>query len=69
MKKKPKYNFEFSEKKISKLIKEWKKTSIKFAQFSVFNKNNLINKTGEIFLREYKFFYSYKNNKSKPLLN
>ena len=43
--------------------------SIKFKLFSMFNKNNQINKIGEIFFREYKFFYSYENNKSKPVLN
>ena len=35
----------------------------------MFNKNNQINKIGEIFYREYKFFYSYENSKSKPVLN
>ena len=35
------------------------KNSIKFTKYSIFEEQNKLNKDGEIFLRDYKFFYAY----------
>ena len=53
------YEFLKDEKKLLNIIKTWKRNSLKFTQFSIFDKKNLLNNENEIFLREYKFFYSY----------
>ena len=52
-------------KNIYQLIKE----SLKFNQYTIFSKENKKNKEGEIFLREYKYFYSYIENKNEPILH
>ena len=51
------------------LIKSWKRNSIKFTQFSIFDKNNIYNIDNEIFLREYKYFYTFDEKKLTPILN
>ena len=63
------YEFEFDEKKILKLINNWKKNSIKFTQYSILEPKNLINIANEIYLREIKLFYSYNDKKKTPILN
>ena len=45
------------------------KESLKFNQYTIFSKENKKNKEGEIFLREYKYFYSYIENKNEPILH
>ena len=51
------------------MIKHWKRNSIKYSQYSIFESNNIINKEEEIFLREYKYFYSYDEKNSRSILN
>ena len=63
------YDFSFNEKKILNFIKSWKRNSIKFIQYSIFEQKNTVNKEEEIFLREYKYFYTYNEKKSKSILN
>ena len=63
------YEFLKDEKKLLNIIKTWKRNSLKFTQFSIFDKKNLLNNENEIFLREYKFFYSYDEKKLTPILN
>ena len=63
------YNFTFNEKKLVNMIKHWKRNSIKYSQYSIFESNNIINKEEEIFLREYKYFYSYDEKNSRSILN
>jgi hypothetical protein len=54
--------------KIQNIYKEWKRNSLKFSKFNIFEKNNIINLNNEIFLREYKYFYVNNKNKKKPEL-
>ena len=63
------YNFTFNEKKLVNMINHWKRNSIKYSQYSIFEPNNIINKEEEIFLKEYKYFYSYDEKKSRSILN
>ena len=62
------YEFVFNEKKIIKFIKSRMRNSLKFSMYTILEKNNMINKNGEIFLREFRYFYNYENNKSKTIL-
>ena len=56
-------------KKARKIINTWKRNSIKFTQYSILEENNLLNKSKEIYLREYKVFYTYDEKNSKVKLN
>ena len=64
-----KYDFIFDKVKMKKLIKNWQRNSIKFSMYTIFEKNNIYNNKGEIFLRDFRFFYNYEENKSEPVLN
>ena len=57
-------------KKILNFIKSWKRNSIKFSLYSIFEQKNTVNKEEEIYLREYKYFYTFDEKKSsKSILN
>lgn len=51
------------------MIKKWKKNSIIFIEYTIFNNENIKNKNDEIIFREFKYYYSYESNKTKLILN
>lgn len=65
---KKKYNFKYDKMKRQNMYKEWKRNSLKFSKFNIFEKNNIINLNNEIFLREYKYFYVNSKYKKQPEL-
>ena len=63
-----KYNFVFNNDKITKLIKNWQRNSVKFSMYTIFEKENIKNNNGEIFLRDFRYFYNYENNNTDIIL-
>ena len=63
------YDFEINDKKLVNIIRNWKRNSIKFTQYSIFEESNIINSEEELFLREFKYFYTFDEKKSKSILN
>ena len=61
------YNFEINDKKLVNIIRNWKRNSIKFTQYSIFEGSNIINSEEELFLREFKYFYTFDEKKSKSI--
>ena len=50
-------------------INNQKNKSIKFTQYNIFTKNNIINDDENIILKEYNYFYSYNKNNPELILN
>ena len=63
------YDFEINDKKLVNIIRNWKRNSIKFTQYCIFEESNIINSEEELFLREFKYFYTFDEKKSKSILN
>ena len=43
--------------------------NVKFSKYTIFEKNNIYNNKGEIFLRNIRFFHHYEDIKSESVLN
>ena len=63
------YKFKFDEQKVAEIIKHWMRNSLKFSMYTILEKNNSVNLNREIFLREFRYFYHYEENKTKAILN
>ena len=50
-------------------INNWKYKSIKFTQYNIFIKTNIIDDDGSTILKEYNCFYSYNKNSADSILN
>ena len=61
------YEFKFDKQKVKKIINQWMRNSLKFSMYTILEKNNSLNLNGEIFLREFRYFYHYEENKTKAI--
>ena len=63
-----KYNFISNNDEATKLVKNWQRNSVKFSMYTIFEKENIKNTNGEIFLRDFRYFYNYENNNTDIIL-